>query len=57
MAQQGPISMPGGGIGGIVRYDAEYSSKFMIAPTIVMGYVIALLVFVFSLRLFFPGGL
>lgn len=56
MAQDQRMSVPSG-VGGIVRYDAEYQSKFMISPAAVIGYVVALLCFVFLLRIFFPGGL
>lgn len=56
MASNSGMGVPSG-VGGIVRYDAEYQSRFMIAPTTVLAYVVALVAFVFLLRVFVPGGL
>lgn len=47
------ISMPSG-MGGLMRYDAEYSSRFMLSPHTVIGFVVAVLVFVFALTVLFP---
>lgn len=47
------MSMPSG-MGGLMRYDAEYSSRFMISPAAAIGFVAALLVFVFLVKMFFP---
>ena len=54
MAEQ--MRMPGGGIGGLMRYDSEYKSRFMITPSAVVGFVIFVLLFVIALRIFFPVG-
>ncbi len=48
------ISMPSG-MGGLMRYDAEYSSRFMITPAMALGFVAAVLVFVFLVKVFFPA--
>ena len=55
MAQDNKIYMPGN-FGGIVRYDEEYKSNFMLSPVAVIAYVILVLVFVVALKIFFPVG-
>jgi len=53
MAQQNQMQMPGV-FGGLMRYDEEYSSRFMLTPTQVaigIGVVTALVV---ALKFFFP---
>ena len=45
------ISMPAG-FGGLMRYDEEYKSKFMIKPEYVIGFVIFIIVFVIILNNF-----
>ena len=52
MAETG-MRMPGG-FGGIMRYDEEYVSRFMISPTAVVGFIIGVIVIVFLLKIFFP---
>jgi len=48
MAKQNQgINMPGG-FGGLMRYNEEYASKFMLKPTYVIGFVI----FIIALRIF-----
>lgn len=47
------IALPGG-FGGLVRYDEEYKSKFMLSPGQVIGFVILILVFVLALKLLWP---
>lgn len=54
MAEQ--MRMPGGGLGGLMRYDSEYKSRFMISPAVVVGFVVAILLFVIALRILFPVG-
>ena len=44
-----------GGFGGLMRYDSEYESRFMITPSQVVGGIIVLLVFVLALKIFFPA--
>ncbi len=45
--------MPGV-FGGLMRYDEEYKSRFILSPTAVVGFIIAIIVFVVVLKLFFP---
>jgi preprotein translocase subunit Sec61beta len=47
------MQMPGA-FGGLMRYDDEYSSRFMISPTQVVGAIIAIILFILALKLFFP---
>lgn len=49
------IQMPGG-FGGLMRYDEEYQSKFMISPAFIIGFIILIIVFVLALKLFWPVG-
>ena len=53
MAADNRIHMPGV-FGGLMRYDDEYSSRFMISPAAVIGFVIAVVAFVLVLKIFFP---
>ena len=55
MASDNRIHMPGG-FGGLMRYDSEYKSKFIITPAQVIGFIIIVIIFVFFLKLFFPIG-
>ena len=45
------INMPGG-MGGLVRYDEEYTSKFMLKPEHVIFFIVAVVLFVIALNLF-----
>ncbi len=49
------MRMPGG-IGGLMRYDAEYKSRFMVSPAAVVGFVVFVLLFVIVLKILFPVG-
>jgi len=53
MAGDGRIHMPGG-MGGLVRYDEEYKSRFMLSPMQVVGFLVAIAAFVFILKIFWP---
>ena len=53
MAQQNQIQMPGM-FGGIMRYDAEYNSKFSISPKAVIAFLVAVIAFVMVLKIFWP---
>ncbi len=53
MAQDSKIHMPGT-FGGLMRYDSEYKSRFMISPAVVVAFIIVVLVFVFALKVLFP---
>jgi len=54
MANQG-ISMPSTG-GGLMRYNEEYPSKFILTPTQVVIFIILILAFVAVMKVFFPIG-
>jgi len=47
------INMPAG-FGGLVRYSEEYKSKIMIKPAHIIGFVIAIIMFVTALKIFWP---
>ncbi len=47
------IHMPGA-FGGLMRYDDEYNSKFMISPKVVIAFLVAIIAFVVVLKLFIP---
>jgi preprotein translocase subunit Sec61beta len=53
MANQQKMQMPGV-FGGLMRYDDEYKSKFMMSPAIVIAFIVAIILFVFVLKIFFP---
>jgi len=53
MGKDNKIHMPGA-FGGLMRYDDEYRSRFMISPKHVVAFLIAILAFVLALKLFFP---
>jgi preprotein translocase subunit Sec61beta len=52
MANQG-ISMPSMG-GGLIRYNEEYKSRFMLKPAHVVLFIILIILFVIGLKVFFP---
>lgn len=52
MANQG-LSMPSA-FGGLMRYNEEYKSRFMIKPSHVILYIILIVAFVVGLKLFLP---
>ena len=47
------ISMPSSG-GGLMRYNEEYKSKFMLKPSHVVMFIIFVIAFAAVLKLFFP---
>jgi len=47
------ISMPSSG-GGLMRYNEEYKSRFMIKPAHVIAFIIIIIAFVLFLKLMFP---
>jgi preprotein translocase subunit Sec61beta len=53
MAEDNKISMPGS-MGGLMRYDEEYKSKFMLSPAVVIGFIIGIVVLVIAFKLLFP---
>ncbi len=50
------INVPSG-MGGLMRYDAEYKSKFMFPPSAVIVFIIIVLLFVIALKILFPLSL
>jgi len=52
MANQG-LSMPSSG-GGLMRYNEEYKSKFMLKPSSVVLFIILLIVASVVLKIFWP---
>jgi preprotein translocase subunit Sec61beta len=47
------IQMPGM-FGGLMRYDSEYKSRFMFNPTVVIAFLVAIIVFILVLKIFWP---
>ncbi len=48
----GSVSMPAG-FGGLMRYNEEYNSKLKFGPGVVVGMIIAVIVLVVGLRIWF----
>ena len=53
MAQDNKISMPGS-FGGLMRYDEEYTSRFMLSPSQVIAFLVVIIIFVLGLKIFWP---
>ncbi len=53
MATDNRISLPGG-MGGLMRYDEEYESKFMLSPGHVIAFIIVIILFVLAMKAFWP---
>ncbi|PIN94089.1 hypothetical protein COU54_00395 [Candidatus Pacearchaeota archaeon CG10_big_fil_rev_8_21_14_0_10_31_24] len=53
MSQDNKVSMPGV-FGGLMKYDEEYRSRFMLSPTHVIAFIILIILFVIALRVFWP---
>lgn len=49
------ISMPGS-FGGLMRYDEEYKSRIMLSPVHVIAFIVAIILFVIALKVFWPIG-
>ena len=49
MVRQQKMHMPGV-FGGIMRYDAEYQSKFIMSPIVVIVFVVLIILFVLALN-------
>lgn len=47
------LNLPGG-MGGLMRYDEEYESRFMLSPVHVIVFIIIVIFFVLALKLFWP---
>jgi preprotein translocase subunit Sec61beta len=46
------MAMPAG-FGGLMRYNEEYDSKFKFGPGVVIGMVVATIILVVALRIFY----
>jgi len=46
------MNMPAG-FGGLTRFKEEYNSKFKFGPGVVVGMIIAVIVFVIGLQIFY----
>jgi len=55
MAKDNKMHMPGV-FGGLMRYDDEYQSKFVISPASIIAFVVGIIVFVLVMKIFFPIG-
>jgi preprotein translocase subunit Sec61beta len=53
MANDSKINMPGS-MGGLMRYDEEYKSRFMLSPYHVVAFLILVMLFAIGLKLFWP---
>ena len=53
MAGDGKIHMPGG-MGGLVRYDEEYNSRFMLTPMHVVAFIVLIILCVVVRRFSCP---
>jgi len=51
MAQQSGMSLPGP-FGGLVRYDAEYKSRFNLTPMQVMIFIVLIILLVVFMNVF-----
>ncbi len=47
------ISVPSG-LGGLMRFNEEYDSVFMLKPVHVIGFIVLIIAFVIILNIFFP---
>ena len=47
------VSMPGV-FGGLVRYDEEYKSRFMLSPAQVLAFVVLIVVLIIVLKVMWP---
>lgn len=56
MAQDNKISMPGV-FGGLMRYDEEYKSRFVLSPTHVLVFVVLIVILIIALKIFWPVAL
>jgi len=55
MAGDGKLSMPGT-FGGLMRYDEEFKSRIMLSPIHVIVFIVAVVLFVIALKVFWPIG-
>lgn len=53
MAQDNKVSTPGA-FGGLMRYDEEYGSRFMIKPEHVLAYIVLIIIAVIVAKKYFP---
>ncbi len=55
MATDNKVSMPGV-FGGLVRYDEEYKSRFMLSPAHVLAFIVVIVVFVVVMKIMWPAA-
>jgi len=53
MAKDSKMQMPGV-FGGLMRYDEEFTSRFMLSPAQVIGFIVSVVILVIALKVFFP---
>ncbi|MAG37950.1 hypothetical protein CMI45_00995 [Candidatus Pacearchaeota archaeon] len=56
MAKDNKIQMPGA-FGGLMRYDEEYNSRFMMSPVAVIVFVVLIVILVLLLKVIFPANI
>jgi preprotein translocase subunit Sec61beta len=47
------MQMPGV-FGGLMRYDSEFKSRFMLKPTTIIAFLVLIIVFVLAMKIFWP---
>lgn len=55
MATDNKVSMPGV-FGGLVRYDEEYKSRFMLSPAQVLAFIVVIVVFIVVMKIMWPAA-
>lgn len=55
MSSDNKISMPGA-FGGLMRYDEEYKSRFMLSPAHVLAFILVIVVFVVVMKVMWPAA-
>jgi len=53
MSENKQIHMPGV-FGGLMRYDEEYKSKFIVSPNHVLAFIIGIIILILGLKVFWP---
>ncbi|MBM3233688.1 preprotein translocase subunit Sec61beta [Candidatus Pacearchaeota archaeon] len=53
MAKDTGINMPAG-FGGLMRYNEEYDSRIKFKPTHIIIFIILIIIFVITLKIFWP---
>jgi preprotein translocase subunit Sec61beta len=53
MAESNKMYMPGP-FGGLMRYDEEYQTRLKLSPSHVIAFIVAIILFVLALKIFWP---